>query len=339
MEDLLTHWVSVGYSAAAAKAMFSSWALSTRKQYDSSLQKWATWCSTTGVLRSAPTIPQITNFLGELFRAGHSYNSLMVNRAAITSYLRVLNPATDYGAADSLTRFMKGVFRDRPTRPKYAEIWEVQGVLDAVDSWGPDGNLSLKLLTFRVTMLLALCSPKRVSELAKLSLCSLQRSSQGWKFTFEGMTKNRGTGPAHSAIYERFDENPNLCPISNLESYLERTSEARDLLPNRPVLLSYKQPHNSVTATTVARWLKSVLALSGVDKHFSAHSTRAASTSLASAKGLSSAQILSAADWNPKGSTFQKFYLKEKFVSYQQNILSKGYCFKNAFVNVWSSVL
>jgi hypothetical protein len=77
-----------------------------------------------------------------------------------------------------------------------------------------------------------------------------------------------------------------------------------------------------VTATTVARWLKEVLGSSGVDKHFSAHSTRAASTSLAAAKGLSAAQILAAADWNPKESTFQKFYLKEKFVFYQQNILS-----------------
>ncbi|CAH1248153.1 C16orf58 [Branchiostoma lanceolatum] len=66
-----------------------------------------------------------------------------------------------------------------------------------------------------------------------------------------------------------------------------------------------------VGSTTIARWIKTVLELAGVDvSTYSAHSTRGASTSAAAAAGVSLTNILKAADWS-RESTFQKFYRRE----------------------------
>ena len=54
-----------------------------------------------------------------------------------------------------------------------------------------------------------------------------------------------------------------------------------------------------MTSSTIACWLKKELELSGIDTSiFSAHSVRGASTSAASASGVTTAEILTAVDWS-----------------------------------------
>ena len=76
------------------------------------------------------------------------------------------------------------------------------------------------------------------------------------------------------------------------------------------LFLAMIKPHKPVTSSTIARWLKKVLELSGVDTSiFSAHSVRGASVSAASTSGVTTAEILTAADWSSQ-SVFETFYHK-----------------------------
>ena len=60
--------------------------------------------------------------------------------------------------------------------------------------------------------------------------------------------------------------------------YLERTKNLRH--DHHKLLFSYQKPHGPASKDTVSRWLKLELKLAGIDTStFSAHSTRAASTS------------------------------------------------------------
>ena len=59
---------------------------------------------------------------------------------------------------------------------------------------------------------------------------------------------------------------------------------------------------------TIGNWLKRVMSASGVDTSvFSAHSTRGAATSKAKGVGVSTVDILKAANWSSE-STFRCFY-------------------------------
>jgi integrase len=248
----------------------------------------------------------IANFLASLFDEGYQYSSIAGHRAALSSFFEVFEPELDLNAA-LITKLMKGFFRQRPSKPKYSCIWDIQRVLDLLASWGPSDKLELKQLTLKTAMLLALCAPKRVSELSRLTMSSCQVSADRWKFFIEGMTKNRGMGPAHTACYDRFPDNLLLCPISTLEVYLARVKPPN----NESLLRSLNKPFGSVSSTTVARWLRTVIAEAGISLEFGAHSTRSASTSAAAAAGMSAPQILAAANWAKSGSTFQKVYWKE----------------------------
>ena len=61
--------------------------------------------------------------------------------------------------------------------------------------------------------------------------------------------------------------------------------------------------------------------MSGIDMStFTAHSTRGASTSAAADSGITTSDILKAADWSTE-SVFRKFYYRPTYASYGHNML------------------
>ena len=74
--------------------------------------------------------------------------------------------------------------------------------------------------------------------------------------------------------------------------------------------MSWIKSHNSVTFSSIARWLKLVLTMSGIDTTiFKAHSVRGASVSAAKNLGVTTREVLDMADWSTE-SVFQKYYYK-----------------------------
>ena len=84
--------------------------------------------------------------------------------------------------------------------------------------------------------------------------------------------------------------------------FLHRTEQ---LLKGHSKLVS-----NLYQKDTIARWIKQVLEAAGIEiKKYSAHSSRAASTSSCKAKGLNLAAIMKSAGWSNL-STVARFYDK-----------------------------
>ena len=63
---------------------------------------------------------------------------------------------------------MKGIGNLKPPKPKYEMIWDVEQVLNYLRSLPENKDLNLKLVTCKLTMLLALVAIKRVLELKSL---------------------------------------------------------------------------------------------------------------------------------------------------------------------------
>ena len=76
------------------------------------------------------------------------------------------------------------------------------------------------------------------------------------------------------------------------------------------LLLSFQRPFKSVSKDTISRWLRTILQDAGVDTNvFKSHSTRAASSSSAKTKGISTALIMNSVGWKSE-TTFAKYYNK-----------------------------
>ena len=108
-----------------------------------------------------------------------------------------------------------------------------------------------------------------------------------------------------------FSQDKDLCVVSALVEYLNRTKEWRRVNNETQPLLSYIQPHKQMVPFTISGWLKNLLKSSGINiSLFTAHSTRSAKISKASASGLSMTEILERGTWSNK-SAWQRFYMKD----------------------------
>ena len=93
------------------------------------------------------------------------------------------------------------------------------------------------------------------------------------------------------------------------------------------LFISVVKPHTAVSKDTIARWIKALLKIAGVDVNvLSAHSTRAAATSTAHRKSATIASILHVAGWS-NVQTFAKFYNKplilQSDISFTDAVLRK----------------
>ena len=104
--------------------------------------------------------------------------------------------------------------------------------------------------------------------------------------------------------------------MQTLKAYESRTEPLRG--EETRLFVMVIKPHRAVASST--------LEAAGVDTSiFSAHSVRGASSSKAANMGITTNEILRAADWSSE-SVFQKFYHKptEKRSSFGRAVLSEG---------------
>lgn len=200
---------------------------------------------------------------------------------------------------------MRGVFIDNPPRPRYISTWDVSLVLDFLKKLEPLRELSLKLLTYKLVALLALSTAARAQTLISLSIDSFKENDNSVIFSCGDRLKNSKPGVDFNLHIRKYSDKT-LCPVRTLKYYLRKTSKRKD----RQLLVSYVTL-KAVSTSTVARWLKTVLRLAGIDiETFKAHSFRGASASAAFSAGCSMKNILEIANWN-SAKNFKKFYLRE----------------------------
>ena len=308
-------------SEEAASLMLKSWRTKTNKSYDSLFGKWHSWCCSRGSDPFSGPIKEVVNFLANLHKEGYQYRSLNSYRSAISSVHERIDGYT-VGQHPLITRLMKGVFNDRPPLPRYTCTWNVQTVLSYISSWGSNDSLSLKQLSWKTAMLLALTRPSRSADLSQLNLSGKQYKPAGVAFKPSSLAKQSRQGkPITEFFFPSFPHDPGLCPVVTLKAYEERTVPCR--VGETKLFLALIKPHKAVTSSTIARWLKSLLEAAGIDTTvFTAHSVRGASSSAAANLGITTNDILKAADWSSE-SVFQRFYYKPaEDPSYGRAVLS-----------------
>ena len=194
-----------------------------------------------------------------------------------------------------VTRFIKGVFRMNPSRPKLCTTWEVQAALAYIEGQKSVEELSLKELFFKLVLLLALTSAARAHELSAR------------EFSLAAHVKQSRPNHASRKIYlPTYSQNKKLCVVNTLREYRVITAPIR-----RPdssqLLLALVAPHAPISSQTVSRWLKGALSPAEIAPTFTGHSTCSASISAAAEAGIPLELILEVADW-ASAETFRAFY-------------------------------
>jgi integrase len=156
-------------------------------------------------------------------------------------------------------------------------------------------------------MLMSLVSVTRGHELRALNLRTLITEED--KVTFH-ITDRTKTG-LQKVTFHKYDISENLDVVACIEAYIVATQARRNSEAQKTqLLISFKSPYEPVSTSTIARWLKMLMELAGVDiQTYKAHSTRSASTSKAKERGMTTKQIMQAANWK-NANTFLRYYNK-----------------------------
>jgi hypothetical protein len=171
MESVRRSKESLGLSKEAAKLLTEGWREGTRAVYNTAWERWTSWCNAREIDPLQASLANITQFLTDLFGQGLQYSTINGYRSAMSA---IHPPIDDHpvGQHPIITQIMAGVFNKRPPMPKYNKTWEVSTVLEHVKSLGPNESLTMKELTHKLTMLLALTAEPQNYKHSTQNICN-----------------------------------------------------------------------------------------------------------------------------------------------------------------------
>lgn len=252
-------------------------------------------------------VEAVLDFLHHLHSQGVSYSALNTARSAL-SCLELERKGQTVGCHPLVLRFMKSAYDKRPTQPHHTEIWDLSVVLEYLKLLIPIHTLSLKELSFKCVMLIALTTASRVQSIQQLDLENMSDTGSAYHFRQTATIKQSRAGfPNPVVVLASYPRDNRVCIYSYISEYIQRTKSLRGSASQ--LFISFCKPYMPVTRSTISRWLRSVLQMSGIDiARFSSHSTRAAATSKAKSMFCPMDQILATGGWSRDCQTFANHY-------------------------------
>ena len=290
-----------GMSSSVYEALSKGISPETLSSYSRLWKGFVEWL---GKRESVPYLsPQLVcDYLLSKFNDGSSTSSVNTIRSSINFF--TLN-FLDLENNIFVKKIFKFFYRSKPLKPRYTTFWPVNKVLDFLKNWYPIEDLSLKDLTLKTIALVALTSSDRGQTLHLASVENMEVLPDKILFVIRERVKNTRKVLKPTIITCISSDITELDVALHVSKYIERTSEFRD--EGGKLFLSWasKKP---VTKQTLARWLKIVLHLAGIDTNtFKAHSYRGAGLSKAYQKGASIEQVVAAGNW-ANSQIFQSYY-------------------------------
>ena len=306
--------VKKGVPQKARQMVLAAWRPGTIRVYAAQYRVFCRWCRGISKSPTEASIGDVLRFLKFLFDKGLQYWTLCVYRSMLSNVLPPVD-GVKVGELRQVVCFLKGVFLSRPPRKMLVPQWDLPLVLRVLEAapFEPMESASLKLVTFKLTFLLALTTRRRVADISKLAIGDHCRVQKG-RVTFLPTSLAKADDPSHfqkEVIVHDF-KRERLCPLRAMKWYLKKTEELREQgVDSMNLLRCLTAPFNPPSAQTVSRWLVRTIKMAyDVYPHLpkgkvKAHSVRALAPNWALFKGATKRSILQAADWR-RENTFIK---------------------------------
>ena len=116
----------------------------------------------------------------------------------------------------------------------------------------PIANLSPKMLTLKLSMLIALTLATRTQSIHLLSISELKKGYDIYTLQYSSLLKQSRPGRSNPvAELKAYPSDRRLCVVFTLKEYLKRTSTLRDNITS--LFISYIKPHKKVSRDTIRR--------------------------------------------------------------------------------------
>ena len=230
-----------------------------------------------------------------------------------------------FGNIPIVKRYMKGIFENNPTLPKFQFTWNVSLLFNYFRNMQDIDALDTQKLTQKLVMLMTLISGgQRAQTIHSIRVSDIKILDN--KVVIPIMSLIKQTKPTkHMAplCFQIYNKESMRCVVTHLTEYLKRTKSYRD---TDKLFLTCLKPYRTSNKETISRWCKSIIRESsiGINSHTS-HSSRASASSYAKFHGALLSTIIQSAGWKSEG-TFTKLDEKqiEEEVEFQKYLLQEN---------------
>ena len=183
-----------GISNDATAVILRSWSAGIQKQYQLPyIAKWHRFCAEREINPYNPPLNIVLDFLVHLHNQDLEYTTINIAKNAISAII-LPQGTTTIGSHQIISRFMKGIYRSKPPRPKYQTTCDVQPVLTYLPFLGTANNLDLQTLSLKLLMLVALVSAQRGQSLHMLEITLMKQDESSFEFLLPKHVKKSRPG-------------------------------------------------------------------------------------------------------------------------------------------------
>ena len=129
------------------------------------------------------------NFPEFLYEKGYEYSPINSHRSAISAY-HVHMDKNPIGQHPRVYTLMTGIFNNRPPKPRYTFVWDIETVLNYLSKLLDNLNLPIRVLSHKFALLLSLTAALRVSEICYLNTEYMVEFEDKYVFKFHKLTKS-----------------------------------------------------------------------------------------------------------------------------------------------------
>ncbi len=214
---------------------------STRRLYALKWAIFSAWCQDRDLDLVTSDVSVVLSFLQEMLDKQRSSSTIKVYAAAIAAFHAPI-AGRSVGRNSAVVQFIRGARRMNPPCPRTVPPWDLPTVLRALKClpFEPLQSTSLRSLSFKTALLLALASVKRVGDLQALSVnpaCLEFRPNDSKVVLKQRLdyvpkvlsTPFRAQVIALSVLSPSTDDQELslLCPVRALRVYIERSASYR----------------------------------------------------------------------------------------------------------------
>ena len=162
----------------------------TLHHYKTEWRKWGSWCLSGKIDPTSTGVNCVLEFLSNLFSEGLEYRTINGYRSAISAYHEKAegSPIGQHPKVCHLLIFCQG-YSVRDFHNQNTAIWDISKVIDYISTLGNNQILSTKIITSKLTTLMANLSSNRASELTYLDIWHIAIKENSVIFHFSKLTK------------------------------------------------------------------------------------------------------------------------------------------------------
>ena len=132
---------------------------------------WLSFCAKHSINVLQPSVQDILEFLTVQSKK-LGYSAVNTARSALSTFITI--DGLKAGDHPLVLRLMSGACNQNPAQPRYSETWDPQVVITYLQTIPDLSDMTLKQLTLKLTMLLALITAQRTPTLKALSIQDMQ---------------------------------------------------------------------------------------------------------------------------------------------------------------------